>query len=120
MRVEDYMSAPVMITQRNVSIKHLKEMLERKELSAAPVLEENGTITGIVTSSDLAQANEEDAVVQDIMSERVHIAMKNNRLKDAAGMMVKNKVHHLVVMEEGNVVGMISSMDVMKVFSEMG
>ncbi|PWL33095.1 MAG: hypothetical protein DCO96_01715 [Fluviicola sp. XM-24bin1] len=118
MRIEDYMSSPVMITQRNVSIKHLKEMLTRKGLSAVPVLEEDGTITGIVTSSDLVQATNDDAVVQDIMSDRVHIAMKNNRLKDAAGMMVKNKVHHLVVMEEGNVVGMISSMDIMKVFAE--
>lgn len=118
MRIEDYMSSPVMITQRNVSIQHLKDMLTRKGLSAVPVLEEDGTITGIVTSNDLVRANNEDAVVQDIMSDRVHIVMKNNRVKDAAGMMVKNNVHHLVVMEEGKVVGMISSMDIMKVFSE--
>lgn len=118
MRVEDYMSSPVMITQRNVSIQHLKDMLARKGLSAVPVLEEDGTITGIVTSSDLVRANSEDAIVQDIMSDRVHIAMKNNRLKDAASMMVKNGVHHLVVMEEGNVIGMISALDIVKVFSE--
>jgi predicted transcriptional regulator len=119
MRVEDVMSTPVMITQRNVSITHLKEMLTRKGLSAVPVLEEDGTITGIVSSNDIVRANTDAAVVQDVMSDRVHIAMKNNRLKDAAGMMVKNNVHHLVVMEEGNVVGMLSALDIAKVYAEM-
>ena len=118
MRVEELMSTPVMITQRNVSIQHLKEMLSRKGFSAAPVLEEDGTITGIVTSSDLVHATSDDATVQDIMSDRVHIAMKNNRVKDAAAMMVKNKVHHLVIMEDGNVVGMLSALDIVKVFAE--
>jgi len=119
MRVEDYMTTPVMITQRNVSIQHLKEMLTRKELSAVPVLEEDGTITGIVTASDLVRTANDDATVQDIMSDRIHIAMKNNRLIDAAAMMVKNKVHHLVVMEDGHVVGMLSALDIVGVFSKM-
>jgi predicted transcriptional regulator len=119
MRVENYMSTPVVITQRNVSIKHLNDMFVRKGLSAAPVLEEDGTITGIVTSSDLLRLPNEANIVQDIMSDRVHIVMKNNRLKDAASIMVKNGVHHLVVMEEGVVVGMLSSLDIAKVFSEL-
>jgi len=118
MKVSDQMTTPVVITQRNVRIQHVKEMFARKKVNAAPVLEEDGTITGIITSSDLVRATDEDSIVQDIMSDRVHIAMKNNRLKDAASMMVKNGVHHLVVMEEGNVVGMISALDIVKVFAE--
>lgn len=119
MRVENYMNSPVVITQRNVAIRHLKDMFVRKGVSAAPVLEEDGTITGIVTSSDLVRAANEASTVQDIMSDRIHIVMKNNRLKDAANMMVKNDVHHLVVMEDGAVVGMLSALDVVKVFGEL-
>ena len=52
------------------------------------------------------------------MSERVHIVLKNNRVVDAAAMMVKNSVHHLVVMEDGQVVGMVSSLDILKAYSE--
>jgi len=52
------------------------------------------------------------------MSDRVHNVLKNNRVQDAAAMMVKNNVHHLVVMEDGKVIGMISSMDIVKVFAE--
>ncbi len=52
------------------------------------------------------------------MSDRVHIVLKNNRVQDAAGIMVKHNVHHLVVMEDGQVVGIVSSMDIMKVYAE--
>ena len=52
------------------------------------------------------------------MSDRVHILLKNNRVKDAAGVMAKNDVHHLVVMEDGDVVGMLSSMDIVRVYAE--
>lgn len=118
MRVEEIMIAPVMITQRNVTIENLKSRLTRKGVNALPVLEEDGTITGIVSSSDLAACTNDTLLVQDIMSTRVHIVLKNNQVKDAANIMVKNGVHHLVVMEEGNVVGMVSSMDIVKVFVE--
>lgn len=118
MRVEHLMSTPVIITQRNVSIKHLKELLSRRHISAVPVLEDDGTISGIVSTSDVLGADDETMKVGDIMSDRVHIALKNNRVKDAAGMMAKNNVHHIVVMEDGDVVGMLSALDIVRVYAE--
>jgi len=112
------MSAPVMITQRNVKIQYLKDMFNRKGLGAVPVLEEDGTISGIVSASDVVKCHDENLTVQDIMTDRVHIVLKNNRVKDAAKIMSKNDVHHLVVMEDGNVVGMLSAMDIVKVYGE--
>ena len=119
MRVEEIMSVPVTITKRNNKVTYLKDLLSRKNINAVPVLEEDGTITGIVSSSDVAKCHDENELIQNIMSDRVHIVLKNNRVKDAAAIMVKNNVHHLVVMEEGNVVGMISSMDIIKVYAEI-
>ena len=118
MRVEHLMSTPVIITQRNVKVSHLKDLFSRKGVNAVPVLENDGTISGIVSSSDVARCHDENMSVQDIMSDRVHIVLKNNRVKDAAGVMAKHSVHHLVVMEDGNVVGMISSMDVVRVYAD--
>lgn len=119
MRVEDVMTTPVVITQRNVKITHIKDQLSRKSIHALPVLEEDGTITGIVTSSDVAKHKNDDDTVQEIMSDRVHIVLKNNRLKDAAATMTKHSIHHLVVMEDGDVVGMLSSMDIVKAYAEL-
>lgn len=118
MRVEEIMHAPVTVTNRNNKISYLKDLIARKKINAIPVLEEDGTITGIISISDVAKCHDENEIVQNIMTDRVHIVLKNNRVKDAAAMMVKNDVHHLVVMEDGQVIGMISSMDIMKVYAE--
>jgi len=119
MRVEEIMSCPVTVTNRNNKVGHLKDLVSRKNINAVPVLEMDGTITGIISTSDIAGCHDDNELVQNIMSERVHIVLKNNRVVDAAAIMVKHKVHHLVVMEDGEVVGIVSSFDILKVFSEV-
>lgn len=118
MRVEEIMNTPVSVTKGTNKVKHLKDLFSRKEINTVPVLENDGTISGIVSASDVAKCHNEEELVQDIMSKHVHIVLKNNRVKDAAAIMTKHHVHHLVVMNEGDVVGMISSMDIIKVFAE--
>tara|TARA_R110001592_G_scaffold215820_2_gene469230 strand:+ start:3279 stop:3638 length:360 start_codon:yes stop_codon:yes gene_type:complete len=118
MRIEEIMTSPIAVAHPGVKIASLKDMFTRKKINAVPVLEEDGTISGIISSSDLIAVHNESLLVRDIMSRNVHIGLKNNRVKDAAKMMVKHGVHHLVIMDDGNVVGMLSSMDVVKVYSE--
>jgi len=112
------MISPVVIAQRKVTIAHLKDRLSRKGINAVPVLEEDGNIAGIVSVTDLMGFHDESLHVEDVMSEGVHIVLRNNQVKDAAKIMVKHGVHHLVVMEDGNVIGMISSMDIIRVYAE--
>lgn len=119
MRVEEIMITPVVITQRNSKVSNLKNRLTRKGINAVPVLEDDGGIAGIVSSSDILTCADESTLVKDVMSDHVHIVLRNNRVKDAAKLMVKHDVHHLVVMDDGIVIGMISSMDIVKVFAEL-
>jgi len=118
MRVEEIMSSPVVFTQRTVKVSNLKDMFTRKGINAVPVIDDDGSISGIVSSSDLVACHDESLLVEDVMSDRVHIGVRHNRVKDAAKIMVKHGVHHLVVMDDGKVIGMVSSMDVIKVYSE--
>ena len=118
MRIEDIMTSPIVVTQPGVKLSNLKDMFTRKKINAVPVLEEDGTISGIISSSDIVAVHNESLFVRDVMSRKVHIGLKNNRVKDAAKIMVKHGVHHLVIMEDGNVVGMLSSMDIIKMYAE--
>lgn len=118
MRIEEVMSTPVVFTQQTVKVMHLKDMFTRKKINAVPVIDDDGTISGIVSSSDIVACHDESLLVKDVMTKRVHIGVKHNRIKDAAKVMVKYGVHHLVVMDDGKVIGMLSSMDVIKVFAE--
>lgn len=117
MRVEEIMTSPVVVTYRENAINNVRSLFERRGISAAPVLEKDGTISGIISSNDLARVKDDSAIVEDFMSDRVHIVLPNNRVIDAANMMIKNSVHHLVVMENGEVRGMVSSMDIVRVYA---
>jgi len=114
MHVSEIMSSPVVVTRKGTKIKHTKSLLVRKGIHAIPVLEEDGVIVGIVSATDLAKAADEEVMVEELMSNRIHVVQLNNRIKDAAAIMVKHKVHHLPVMDEGKIAGIISSMDILK------
>lgn len=117
MNIHEIMSTPVVVTRKGTLIKHTRELLSRKNVNALPVLEEDGKINGIVSASDVAKHHNENDTVESIMTSMVHIVLKNNRVQDAAKLMVKHQIHHLVVMEDGQVVGMVSSLDLLKALS---
>ena len=118
MSVKEIMSSPVVCTKNEVKISHIKDQFSRKGIHAIPVLEDDGTISGIISSSDLVACHDESLTAADIKSPKVHIAIPNHRIQDAANMMLKNDWHHLVVMEEGEVIGMVSTMDIIRYYVE--
>jgi predicted transcriptional regulator len=118
MRIEKIMSTPVVFTQKSVKISHLKDMFARKKINAVPVIDDDGIISGIITYSDLVAIHNDNLLVQDILTPKVHICLKNKRVKDAPKTMVKHNVHHLIVMEDDDVVGTVSSMDIVNVYAE--
>lgn len=116
--IEDIMNTPVVFTQPKIKVGNLKDMFTRKQINAVPVIDDDGGIAGIVSSSNLVSCHDESMLVEEIMSKRVHIGVKHNSAKDAANKMVKYGVHHLVVMEDAQVVGMVSSMDIMRAYAD--
>ena len=49
MKVQDLMISPVVVTQKNKTVKHVRDLLDRKHINAIPVLSMEGEIEGIVT-----------------------------------------------------------------------
>lgn len=119
MRVEDIMNSPVVITQKTIKVSNLKGMLSRKEINAVPVIDTDGSISGIVSSSDIVNCHDDSMLLAEVMSSFIHVVAPNSRVKDAARTMIKHGVHHLVVMEDGKVIGMLSSMDIIKIYAEL-
>lgn len=117
MNVSDIMISPVVVTQKNKTVKHVRELLERKKINAIPVLTMEGKIEGIVTVSDIASESNNNRLVVDIMTTKTHVVSVNSGLQDAAKMMEKHNVHHLVAMDNGQVVGILSSIDFVKLYT---
>ena len=93
-------------------------MFARKIVNTVAVIDDEGVISGIVTSSDLVAINNDNLLLQDILTPNVHIYQKDNRIKDAAKAMVKHNIHHSIVIENFDVVRTVSFMDIVNVYAE--
>lgn len=101
--------------------KEAAEIILERRIGALPVLKD-GQVTGLVTSTDLLKAciDEEQSTdwkvrdgdtVSQWMSEEVHTASPETPLFDALDLCKEKKVRHLPVVEQGQVVGMVSNRD---------
>ena len=124
-QVKDFMSVPVFTTVVDSSVGYVRELMERKRVHAIPIVEVNDSevnkdviIRGIITATDLRGVTDESIPVQEVMTERVFVITKNANAQAAAQMMLRQKVHHLVVMDEGHIVGMLSALDFVKLVAD--
>ena len=124
-QVKDFMSAPVTSTVGENKVRDIRSLMKRKGIHAVPIIQYSKklpdadiTIKGIVTSTDLNNKIDENTPVENIMTKNVHIIHKDSSAQSAAKMMLKHKVHHIVVMDDGKITGMISSLDFVKLVAE--
>jgi len=117
MKVSEVMSVPVVVTQGNKSVKHVRELISRKDINAIPILSMEGEIEGILSATDLASEVNEELQISKLMSSHPYVVSIDSGVKDAARMMDKHQVHHLIAMENGEVRGILSSMDIVSLFA---
>ena len=124
-QVKDFMSAPVKTAVGENSVKELRELMTRHEIHSIPIIQyvkqlptPEVTIRGIVTASDLGKEIDGKTLAVDVMTANIHVIHKDSSAGSAAKMMLKHKVHHLVVMDNGSIIGMISSLDFVSLVAE--
>ena len=125
-QVKDIMSAPVKVAMIDDNILEIRTLMKESGIHAIPIvsytndtLKVEETIKGIITSTDICENISDDALIEDVLKARiVHVVHINASVKRAAKMMLHNKVHHMVVMDDGDIKGMISSLDFVKLVAE--
>lgn len=82
--------------------------------------EPNGPMLGIITERDILkacaarQAPLTTMTVADVMSATVSIGSPNDSVEDTMGLMTEHRIRHLPVVEGGQLVGLVSIGDVVK------
>ena len=124
-QVKDFMSAPVVTAIGEKKVSEIRALMERKNIHALPIISYSKKfpateirIRGIITTTDLSKKVKSKSSVEDIMTSKVHVIHKNSSAAAAAAMMLKHNVHHLVVMEDGKIIGMVSSTDFVKLVAQ--
>lgn len=114
MRVRDLMSKSVVTIAPEESAALAARLLSRHELGALPVCAADGTLAGIVTDRDIVTrcvaAGEEPGrvPVRDIMSPAPSVITPETPISAAVRLMAQRQVRRLPVVEQGQVVGMLS------------
>ncbi|MFK7782306.1 cyclic nucleotide-binding/CBS domain-containing protein, partial [Psychroserpens sp.] len=114
-QVKDFMSAPVTTAIGEDSVQDIRELMKDKGIHAIPIISYTNdklkvevTIKGIVTATDLNKVVADNTTIDDVMtSSNVRVVHVDSSAKAAAKMMLRYSVHHLVVMDEGEIKGMI-------------
>ncbi len=124
--VKDSMSSPVTTAMAGQTIQDIRTLMQEEGIHAIPIIsyandpiKVETKIKGIITATDISAEVSDDATVEAVMtSTTVHVVHANSSAQAAAKMMLKHKVHHILVMDEGKITGMISSLDFVKLVAE--
>ena len=94
-------------------------LMAEKEIGALLVIE-NQRLVGVISERDYARSvilkgrSSEKTHVKEIMSSNVITATRQNSIEDCMGLMTKNRIRHLPIMEGDDVVGVVSVGDLVK------
>ena len=96
------------------TIDHVRELMAAKKIHALPVVGEKKKIMGIVTTADVARHFAGGTLVSHVMSDTVVRLVATAPASEAARVMRKHRIHHVVVIDGDKVVGMVCSYDLLK------
>jgi len=124
MYVHEVMTRGVITIERDASAAEaLKKMMDRRVTSL--LVERGGTLDdyGIITRKDLldnvvaAGGNPHEVKVKDIMSEPLLNINSNIRVENVARLMAKTGIRRFPVLDNGQVVGLVSNSDIIKAYA---
>ncbi|MDH3754562.1 MAG: CBS domain-containing protein, partial [Acidimicrobiia bacterium] len=113
-RVGEVMSTPAVTMNSNDVIGDVRDQLLDTGIHCVPVVNEDGHPVGIVSSWDLVEEYQPFESIANAMTDRIEMIGPHASLQEAAIAMRENFIHHLVVVDEAmNVVGVVSSLDLL-------
>jgi CBS domain-containing protein len=124
--VAEHMSAGPISVTASATLETLEAVLQRHRISGCPVVDHAGAPIGVVSRTDLLKAARPgehtprgqilalpDATVGDIMERNLVTVAPRDPLSRATRRMVRHRVHRVLVVDDGRLVGVLSTRDVM-------
>jgi CBS domain-containing protein len=117
-KVRDLMRARVVTAQPHHTVDHVRGLLERNRIHAVPIVDGEGRLLGIVSSTDLVAGTKDATPVSHVMTEKVYAVPAYDDVSVAARVMRNHEIHRVVVTDEQQVVGVLSAFDLLRLVEE--
>lgn len=118
--VSEVMVARIFVVAPDDKVAYVREVMLGRKIHAVPVFDEEDRPLGIVTATDLIDAPHDEMDVADIMTTEVVTVPQEDSVAVAARVMRNKRLHHLLVTDEDEIVGILSSFDLLKVVEDNG
>ena len=114
MKLRDIMTNQVVKIQPEETVAVAARMLEHNNIGAMPVCGSDGRLCGMLTDRDIVTRclasgkSPQTTTVREIMTGKVYVGRPDMEVSLAAGLMGREQIRRLPVMENGKLCGMVS------------
>ena len=101
----------------NLTMREVENIMQERGVSGFPVIDEEGKLTGMMTTRDLWLIESENTRVSDVMTpkERLVTAPVETSIEEATQILYENRIEKLPLVDgEGKLAGMITAQDIQK------
>ncbi|MFT4666392.1 MAG: CBS domain-containing protein/gamma-glutamylcysteine synthetase [Polaribacter sp.] len=120
--VEEFMATDLFTVQKDDIIELVAEMMDYRHIRFTPVEDSKGKLVGLVTSYQILNyllknksLKKETITVKDIMQSKPVTIKPQANIKEAMKLMRKHKIGCLPVVQGGELVGLITAMDFIRI-----
>ncbi len=126
MLVRDLMQTDLKTIRGEASIADAVETLGTNHFSGLPVIDERGTLVGVLSASDVLQGLAEcvgvedrerffgETLVREVMTPRPKVISPEATTKEAAQQLLYLEIHRLFVEDHGKLTGVITTTDLVR------
>jgi acetoin utilization protein AcuB len=123
MLVRNRMSRPAVTIRQDADFQKALSLMQEKKLRRLPVVDDDGQLVGIIVERDLLVAAmrylQSRVEISDVMTRNVVSVGPDTDLNEVARMMLERKIGGLPVVDNGQLVGIITESDIFKRFVEL-
>ncbi len=125
MHVRDGMSETVLTVGPGHSLRHVARLMAERRVGAAVVLDNEAPGPAIITERDVLESlgrdqDPDSETVADHLTSDIVVADRDWSLEQAAAEMVRRNFRHLVVVDGGELVGVLSMRDIVRCWTQDG
>lgn len=138
---KDVMNSEILSVRDDLTLPELAAFLAENQITGAPVVDDSGEFVGVVSVTDIAEAEAEasdwqpgDRVllgersglhveaagrqVRDVMTPTVYTVSEDTPAVELARAMITGRVHRLFVTQHGRIVGIVTSLDLLRLLCD--
>lgn len=148
MLAKDIMNCDVVTVKEEDTVENVIKLLLENNISGVPVVDEEGTVIGIVTEGDIifrskklhiptyftildsyifleSTKNLENDIrkmaayrVKEVMTKKVITVEQDETIEEIATLMTTKKINRIPIVDKGKIVGIVSRRDIIKAYAK--